>query len=548
MKFDQLDIKKILLQGSYVETKDIKKAEGIAGQTRQNILDVLIDQQIVSWDIIGQALAEHYGVPYLDLKTNTPNTETVVQLPEPLARSLHAVAVKATSKIVTVATDRPDSPDLATKLTPLFGQRQLKICYALPDMIDEVLKEYRRDLGARFKDILAGSKPIAPEIISEIISDAVALHASDIHFEPQADEVMVRFRIDGVLQEAAVLPKVAYETILNRLKVQGNLRIDEHLVVQDGAIRLRLEDREVDLRISIVPTVDGEKVVIRILAEYVRALTMADLGFTPIEQKAVETAVVKPYGMVLVAGPTGSGKTTTLYTILKLINRPEVNITTIEDPVEYKIPGTNQIQVNLGANLTFAKGLRAIVRQDPDVILVGEIRDQETAEISVNAALTGHLVLSSFHANDAATSIPRLVDLGVEPFLLASTLEMIIAQRLVRRICRECRISYKATDDEVKAFGPLSAKLFPRGATPTLYRGAGCSACRHRGYRGRIAVIEIVPLFEELKELILQHPSAQQIVALIRQHGVLSMYADGLQKVQSGETTLEELRRVIPLQ
>lgn len=546
MKLDLVAVKKILLQGNYLEAKDFEQAELTATKTRQDVLDVLIDNKIISWDIIGQAMAEHFGVPYLDLKTNTPNTETVLLMPEPLARSLRAVTVTANTKTVTIATDHPDAPDLLEKLTPLFGQRKIRIGFALSDMIDETLKEYRRNLGARFKEILAGSKPMAPEIITEIISDAVALHASDIHFEPQPTEVMVRFRIDGVLQEAVVLPKIAYETILNRLKVQGNLRIDEHLVVQDGAIRLRLEDREVDLRVSIVPTIDGEKVVVRVLAEYVRALTMADLGFSPAEQQAVETAVTKPYGLILAAGPTGSGKTTTLYTILKVINHPEVNITTIEDPVEYKIPGTNQIQVSQTTNLTFAKGLRAIVRQDPDVILVGEIRDQETAEISVNAALTGHLVLSSFHANDAATTIPRLIDLGVEPFLLASTLELIIAQRLVRRICRECRISYKATTEEIKVFGSLGTTLFPSGTTPTLYRGVGCSACRHRGYRGRIAVIEIVPLFTELKELILQRPSAQQINNLARQHKIPSMFADGLQKVQGGETTLEELQRVIP--
>ncbi len=315
--------------------------------------------------------------------------------------------------------------------------------------------------------------------------------------------------------------------------------------VQDGAIRLNSDQHDIDLRVSIVPTVDGETVVLRLLAEYVHALTLTDLGYLPEHQKILAAASQKPHGLILIAGPTGSGKTTTLYSLIKTLNGSELNITTIEDPVEYRIPGTNQIQVNHETHLTFAQGLRAIVRQDPDVILVGEIRDQETAEISVNAALTGHLVFSSFHANDAVTTIPRLIELGVEPFLLASTLEIVVAQRLVRKICAECKMSYVPDSVEIEQLGSFRTKYSAKNSSAVLYRGKGCSACHGLGYRGRTAVLEIIPSSPELKELILHHPSSNQLVALIRSQGIPSMYEDGIAKVVAGITTLDEIRRVI---
>ncbi|MCX6779857.1 MAG: GspE/PulE family protein [Candidatus Magasanikbacteria bacterium] len=376
-------------------------------------------------------------------------------------------------------------------------------------------------------DIIKQQKRIAPEIIEQIVDDASAYRASDIHIEPQDKEVIVRFRIDGVMQEAGRIPKEYYGNILNRIKVQAMLPIDEHFSAQDGAIRQVKGDKSLDMRISILPTLNGEKVVIRLLSQYVRSFSFADLGLSEHDQKLLLTASNKPFGMILVTGPTGSGKTTSLYALLKLLNSPDVNITTIEDPVEYKMPGINQIQVNAQTNLTFAKGLRSIVRQDPDIILVGEIRDKETAETAVNAALTGHLLLSTFHANDAATAVPRLLDMGIEPFLLASTLEVLIAQRLVRKICDKCRYSVNSSKEEIKKNISEDASKYFTGKHIVLYQGKGCESCGHTGFKGRTAIYEFIEVTPELEELILKNPSTAQIWKIARAQGSVTLFEDG---------------------
>ncbi|MFZ2881813.1 MAG: GspE/PulE family protein, partial [Candidatus Moraniibacteriota bacterium] len=357
------------------------------------------------------------------------------------------------------------------------------------------------------------------------IEDALILNASDIHFEPQVDIVVIRFRVDGVLQEVGRIPKTYYDNMLNRIKVQANLRTDEHASAQDGAIHYENAENTADIRVSMVPILDGEKVVMRILSKYVRGFNLSSLGLSAENERILNEAVKKPFGMILVVGPTGSGKTTTLYSLIRMLNRTEVNIATIEDPVEYKIQGINQIQVNKETNLTFSQGLRSIVRQDPDIILVGEIRDDETVEISVNAALTGHLLFSTFHANDAETAIPRLLDMKIEPFLLASTIELIIAQRLVRRICENCRYSY------------LEKKQ-------TFYKGKGCDVCNNTGYKGRIAIFEFIQVTQEMQDLVLKHPSSNEIWKLAKKQGSKTLFEDGMEKVKNGTTTLEELRRV----
>lgn len=382
--------------------------------------------------------------------------------------------------------------------------------------------------------------------MDQIFEDALLLKTSDIHCEPQEKKVVVRFRIDGVLHDAGELPKEYYENIVNRLKVQAKLRIDEHFSAQDGAIRYTSVNypHPVDLRVSIVPTLDGEKIAIRILSSYVRDLTLSDIGLSKELQQQIIKSSKKPFGMILVTGPTGSGKTTTLYSLIKILNTQKINITTIEDPVEYKIQGINQIQVNTQANLTFAKGLRAISRQDPNVVLVGEIRDLETADIAVNAALTGHLLLSTFHANNAATAIPRFIDMGVEPFLVGSTLELIIAQRLVRRVCDSCKISDVYTKAKIDKFGKDVSAYFV-GKTFTFYKGKGCDACSHTGYRGRIGVFEFLTTSTELQDLIAKNPSTKDVTELVRSQGFQSMFEDGVEKVKDGNTTLEELLRVV---
>lgn len=395
--------------------------------------------------------------------------------------------------------------------------------------------------AVRKKLVISGT---APEIAEAILRESVIIRASDVHFDPQEeDKIVIRFRIDGIMQDMGELSKQQYINVVNRIKVLSNLRIDEHHATQDGAMRFKFDSQGVDLRISIVPTLNGEKIAIRVLSRYLGDLTLSEIGLTKENQQIVEQVTRKPFGMILVTGPTGAGKTTTLYTVLKILNKPDVNIITIEDPAEYRIKGINQIQVNPRTNLTFARGLRSIVRQDPDVVLVGEIRDEETAKIAVNAALTGHLLLSTFHSNDAPTAITRLLHMGIEPFLLASTLEVVISQRLVRKICEKCRESYPIEPKEIeKYFGAAVAKYFNKQIT--LYRGKGCSSCGASGYAGRTAIYEIIDVNPELEELILTNPSSQEVWQLARKQGIKTLFEDGLTKVENGITTLQELLRV----
>lgn len=543
MKITRENIKGILLKGNYVSSESMKKAEGYEKAGRGTAVEFLLSEGLVTKNLVGQAIAETYKVGYADVGAREPSGEQVLRIPEAIAEKYRAVLFSDDGAAVTIATDDPEQKDLAADMRALFPSRKIVIAYALPEDINGAFVHYRKSLATRFGKIIETKSRVAPEIIDEILEDALAFRASDVHMEPQEREVAIRFRIDGVLHEAGRIPKEYYENILNRIKVQARLRIDEHFSAQDGALRHSRGGKTTDLRVSVVPILDGEKVAIRILAEYVKGFSLADLGLSERDQELISAASKKPFGMILVTGPTGSGKTTTLYALLKILNRPEVNITTIEDPVEYKILGINQIQVSQETNLTFAEGLRSIVRQDPNIILVGEIRDRETAEISVNAALTGHLLLSTFHANDAATAVPRLLDMGVEPFLLASTLELIVAQRLVRRICETCRVSVEEKREAVKERFPAAADYF-EGETMTLYKGKGCTACNGTGYRGRVALFEFISITPEIEELILKNPSTAQLWKLARAQGSRSLFEDGWEKVKAGETTLEELTRV----
>ncbi|MFH1192137.1 MAG: GspE/PulE family protein [bacterium] len=441
MKLDDKTIKEILLKGNYITEADAKNAEDFGKAHSTPFAEYLFQENFITKDLLGQAIAESFQVSYADLNSNLPAIEQVQKIPEEIAKKYHIVVFSEEKNKIVVATDSPDNPQILPELEKLFAGKKISIAYSLSEDIDASFVHYQKPLETRFSKIIEGKGRIAPELLEEIFDDALVFHASDIHFEPRLKNVLVRFRVDGVLREAGKIPKEYYENILNRIKVQSGLRIDEHFAAQDGSLRYEKNDGITDLRTSIIPIVEGEKVVLRVLSAYVQGLSLGDLGLSPAHQEFLEQAAQKPFGMILVAGPTGSGKTTTLYALLKIVNSPDVNITTIEDPVEYKVIGVNQIQTNVQTNLTFAKGLRSIVRQDPDIILVGEIRDKETAEVAVNAALTGHLLYSTFHANDAATAIPRLLDMGIEPFLLASTLEVIVAQRLVRKICDHCKHS-----------------------------------------------------------------------------------------------------------
>jgi len=537
-------IKAILLKENYISAADSAAAEKVATDGTGYVLH-LISQNVLTKTLLGQALAEAYGLSFADLSSNGISKEQAARIPEDLAREQRIAIVSDLPEEVTIATDQPARLD-PPRIKKLFTGRKVRLRYTLPEYIEQTFELYEQPLATRFSEIINKNRRVAPEIVDEIIRDALNFRASDIHFEPRSQTVTVRFRVDGLLREAGEIPAEYYENILNRIKVESGMRIDEHASAQDGSMQRIVSTGQVDLRVSLIPTVRGEKIVMRVLGSYVAGLDFGQVGMSDNHREIIERNIIKPFGMILTVGPTGSGKTTTLYSLLKSLNKPDVNITTIEDPVEYQIDNVNQIQVREGGDLTFARGLRAIVRQDPDVILVGEIRDQETAEISVNAALTGHLLLSSFHANDAATAIPRLVDMGIEPFLLASTLEVVIAQRLARQLCPRCRYSLPASEaiagvhtSDVKWSSFLKK-------TDTVYAGKGCATCGGSGYDGRVPLFELIEITPSMQELILKVPSTQEIETLARKQGNKSMFSDGIEKVKLGITSLSEVVRIIP--
>lgn len=386
-------------------------------------------------------------------------------------------------------------------------------------------------------------------IINGLIRYAYEMRASDIHLEPFQNVLKVRFRIDGVMHNIFEFPKEIQGEILTRIKILSNLRIDEHLAPQDGRFKFVLEDlgKEFDIRVSIMPSYYGENAVLRLLVESNTALALDNLGFSRRDLYVISKAITKPYGMILVTGPTGSGKTTTLYTILKILNNERITIITLEDPIEYSIEGVIQVQVNLQAGLTFDNGLRAILRQDPDIIMVGEIRDRETAKISVNAALTGHLLLSTLHTNDSATVFPRLLEMEVEPFLIASTVNVVIAQRLVRTICEQCKEEKELTDIEINALSGLVPEniIAELREKRIVYAGKGCSACNNSGYWGRVGIFEVLLVSPNIKKLIMMQRPSDEIKKAAQEEGMTTIIEDGFQKVLNGITTIEEVFRVV---
>ncbi len=534
----------ILLEQNFITDEDAQRALQSEATGHMSAEDFLFSEDILTKDLIGQAMAEFYKVKYIDLNSKHPVKDVVLRLPKDIAEEYNAIVFVDDKTGVTVTTDKPNADGLEEAIKSVFTGKKVKITYSIAEDIAQILLYYRKPLYERLNNIAAEEENAAPLIVDEVLKDAVMLHASDVHFEPQEEKVLIRFRIDGLLKPMVRLSKPQYESVLNRMKVMAHLRTDQHLSTQDGSIRFKLGRDQVDIRMSIAPVFDGEKVALRLLSSYAKSFALGDLGFSDRNRDIIIELSEKPFGMILITGPTGSGKTTTLYGILKKMNQPDVNITTIEDPVEYKIAGVNHIQVNEATELTFARGLRSIVRQDPDIILVGEIRDKETSEISVNAALTGHLLLSTFHANDAATSIPRLLDMGTEAFLLSSTLEAIISQRLVRKICDHCRYSEDYNIDDIAKKFPTIKKVI-KTKRITLYKGKGCDVCGYTGYSGRTGIFEIILATPEFNSLILNSPTTQQIWELARNQGSISMYEDGIQKVMQGVTTLEELERVV---
>ncbi len=559
-------LKEILVKEDLINAENFDKLAVESKRMGQNMADVLVSQGIIKPDYFYTLVAKYVGVELVNLGGQAIEEKTLRKLSEDLARQKRALIFKEDSDgTLNVAMEDPS--DLATiEFLEKNLKAKIRPFLATSDDLNRGFAFYGRHLTEDFKQIIeeniqaslrrkigdvkeaAKDVPIVA-IIDNILSYAVSLQASDIHIEILESLILIRYRIDGVLHEIIRMPKEVHPAIVARIKLLGSLKIDEHLKPQDGRFRHKVGPDIIDIRISIIPVFYGEKVEMRLLPSTQRPLSMEELGILEDTRKIIEENIKKTYGMVLVCGPTGSGKTTTLYSILNILNRPEVNIVTIEDPIEYDIKYVNQTQINPLAGITFANGLRSILRQDPNIIMVGEIRDEETAEISVHSALTGHLVLSSLHTNDAATAVPRLVDMKVVPFLVAAVLNVSIAQRLVRKICFNCIESYavdKSTADflakqlkEVNSYSKLTIPKF-------LYRGKGCAVCHNTGYRGRNGIYEVLNIDEEIRKLIVKPEFVLgDLNEVAKKKGMVTMFEDGLRKAALGMTTVEEVLRVI---
>lgn len=549
-------LKQILLKVKLLDEKKLDEVMAYVKDSKVNLSDALIEKDIVTDENLGMLIADSLKVPFIVLGKITIPEQIFRIIPERIARKYKMIPFARDKDGIKIAMASVPDPILLEQIMRKTGQRVFPHLATERDIYNK-LWIYRRDLQKVFDNLIAvdvkstikTTVPMA-KIVDLIIGYAYQDRSSDIHIEPQDKETLVRFRIDGILHDVLTLPKKLHDQITTRIKVLASLRTDEHFTPQDGKMRIPLEEEDLDLRVSILPVVYGEKIVMRLLASKFRQFSLVDLGMRQEDLEKVNQGFKKSYGMVLSTGPTGSGKSTSIYAILKIINSREKNITTIEDPVEYRIQGVNQIQTNMKTDLTFASGLRSILRQDPNVVMVGEIRDSETAGIAVNAALTGHLVLSTLHTNDAATALPRLTDMNIESFLVASTVNVIIAQRLVRKICEMCKASLDIPTDELLNNLPeaMVKKHFGIKKDARVYRGQGCEVCHFTGYAGRIGVFEVLEVTPRIRKLITQKAEANDIQNQAVGDGMTTMLDDGLMKVIKGETTIEEILRVTKIE
>jgi type IV pilus assembly protein PilB len=550
--YDPKKLFTFLAELGIIKKEDLDRAYTESVQQGKLFDDVLLEREVISDENLGKAVADITKIPFVSLSKIAIPDDVLRLIPEVVARKELVIAYGKDEKGLRVAMYNPDNEAVKQQIAKTTGW-PLVVSYATKKDIEDAASRYATNAVQAFTDILAkaakesatADAPIIA-IVDTIIKNGYENKVSDIHIEPYEHTSLVRFRIDGILHDIVRLPNPLHDQIVTRIKVMSKMRTDEHQAAQDGKISFPLGKEKLDIRVSVVPIEEGEKVVMRLLSERSRQYTLSDLGFNGSDFEKLESAVKKPYGMILVTGPTGSGKTTSLYAILKQLNKRSINIMTIEDPVEYDILGVNQIQVNVKTNLTFAAGLKSIVRQDPDIILVGEIRDEETADIAVNSAMTGHLVLSTLHANDAATTFPRLFDFNVEPFLIASTVNIIIAQRLVRRICMQCRVSTEADAKEIGGMLPpaIFQKYFGGKQTVRIYKGKGCPVCHGTGYEGRLGIFEVMTMEENIRKAILEKKDSPEIAALAVGNGMTTMMDDGIRKVLEGLTTIEEILRV----
>lgn len=567
MHITEQKLKDILVEAVVVDEKSFEEIKQEALRLNQSVIDVLIGERKVTEEYLVDFLKLYFGAPSVNLEDVEIKEETLKLIPEAYAKLKRVIIFDYDEKArvaKAAMTDPLDydtveflraklgawvEPYLTTSSSLKYGLRQYKeeIGTEFGEVITKNVQKFFSESGEADLSKLAEAVSIIT-ILNAIIEHAISQDASDIHFESFIKYVLVRYRIDGILREILTLHKAIEPILVARVKILSNLQIDEHSRPQDGRFRFSVgEDQTVDIRVSVMPVMRGEKVEMRLLKSSARPLTLDELGFSKKAVSVVREEIKKPHGMILITGPTGHGKTTTLYTILNILNTPKVNIMTIEDPIEYEIAHVNQTQINLKAGITFATGLRSILRQNPDIITVGEIRDSETVNIAIHASLTGHLLLSTLHTNDAPSALPRLIDMGGQPFLVSSTINLVIAQRLVRKICTLCVESFKITP-EIERLIAAQLELSNNGAgriPKILYRGRGCKICDTSGYHGQIGIFEVLQATEPIKKLILKSAPAGEIRAQAIKGGMVPMFEDGLAKVERAITTIEEIVRVV---
>ena len=580
MAFDTVELKRALIGKKIVTTANWDELVTEAKKNKQDVEDLLVDKKIIDEEKLTQIAAGFFDVEYIDLKKlGELKKDVLLLVPEPIAHRHRVIAFGREGKKLNLGMSDPD--DLQTR-DALKKKTDLEIVPFLMSKgsLEYGLKQYHTSLEAEFAKIVSKQekaddkdkdasvadklKEMAEEIpvvrvVDTLLEYAIFEKASDIHIEPEEKQVIVRYRIDGVLHDVMTLPKIIQPALIARIKVISNLKIDEHRLPQDGRFKVQKDAYNISFRVSTIPVFDGEKVVMRLLDESTKAMTLEELGFMHRNLEFIMRNVKKPHGALLVTGPTGSGKSTTLYSILTMLNTKSINISTIEDPIEYHLEGVNQMQVNPKIGLTFAMGLRALLRQDPNVIMIGEIRDSETAEEAVHAALTGHIVLSTIHTNNAAGALPRLLDIGVEPYLIASTVNAVVGQRLTRRVCQDCKEEYKidkAYEDDLRKEYNIEALLKimrdekyiePKVKSlteVTFFKGKGCDKCGHSGYRGRRGIYEVMEVSVAIQDLIMKQAPTSQIQDKAIEEGMIMMWQDGFIKCTQGNTTIEEVVRV----
>ena len=587
MRISDNTIEKILKQGGILTESQLADLKTTAERSKRTLQETIIEDKVLEERELAKLVGDYIGTPFVEIEPKDIPDEVLKRIPEHIARQYNVVLFAVDEDgAPMLAMEDPDDVQALNFIQKEIGYN-LRVFLATKSNILDCLENYRGDVNDELDEVIAIQRddsdaenakeeeftedsPIA-QTVNLLLEYAIKSHASDIHIEPREEFVQVRYRIDGVLREVNKLPHNVLGALVSRIKILSNLKIDERRVPQDGRFKIKVSGKQYALRVSTLPIADGEKIVMRVLDESNQAISLEKLGYWGLSLATIKNAMAQPNGMILVTGPTGSGKSTSLFSVLSELNTPDVNISTIEDPVEYKIPGVNQTQTNAKAGMTFASGLRALLRQDPNIIMVGEIRDGETANLGVQAALTGHLVFSTLHTNNAATCLPRLLDMDIEPFLIASTVKAVIGQRLVRRLCQSCRQAYTPSQEELNYITQMfniTPESMPHlheleeqaasesigGDTPMgttdativqLWKPSpeGCDECGHNGFKGRVGIYEVLGISVAIQKMITANATSNDIQEQAISEGMITMQMDGLIKSFRGVTTIEEILR-----